>query len=737
VRLFSGGSWISCWLLLAGVCLACVAAHAQEPSRQVARGPAFVLTQDALAGSPIGSFSDVLEDPSGSLTLTDVQEAPHAQRFQRSREPMLGFGFTKSAYWLRFQVQNPAASTVSWMLEVSYPPLDDIQLYIPRADGSAERRRTGDRMPFGSREILYRNYLFQLNEAPGVTEYYMRVRTTGSLSIPMRAWSAPRFLEHLSIEDPLVWIFYGLMLVMAVYNLFIYASVADVAYLYYVCYIVSYIGLQFSLNGFAFEYLWPNQIWWNSRSLLIWLFFGFGFGALFQRQFLRLWEQFPRLDRITLGMGQFSFVLSLSAFVLPYSIAIRILVVWGVLEVSMIFVTCVCTAYQRSRPALFYAASWVVLLAGILLYLLRTLGLIGDSFLTVWGPQLGAAIETTLLSLGLADRINVMRAHLQQLNTRLTDNVSQLQAALSQAEAATKAKSEFVASVSHELRTPLNAIMNIPEGLLEQFQTVPALRCGECRTEFALDPNEIADTSQPCPECRKTGALEERSSFIFTGQPEEAFGHIKRIHKASKHLLAVVSSILDFSKLEAERMRVDMADVDLMALAFETLEPLGPLAVSKSVKLLVIPTQADCSVRADPVRVAQVLVNLVGNAIKFADGRGEVRVAIKAEPNACVISVEDQGIGISEDDRKKLFQSFSQVDSSNTRRFGGTGLGLAISKRLVDLHGGQIWVDSELGRGSTFYVRLPRKQPVSNDNATANISMTSPPMLARAGAEDA
>ena len=288
------------------------------------------------------------------------------------------------------------------MLEVSYPPLDDIQLYVPRTDGSVEERRTGDRMPFGSREVLYRNYLFQRSDAPGLTEYFVRVRTTGSLSVPMRAWSAQRFLEHLSVEDPLLWIFYGLMLVMAVYNLFIYASVRDVAYLYYVCYIVSYIGLQFSLNGFAFEYLWPNQVWWNSRSLLVFLFLGFGFASLFERQFLRLWEHFPRLDRLILFMGQAGFVLSVSAFVLPYSIAIRILVVWGVLGVGAAFVTCACTTWYRSRPALFYTASWVVLLAGILMYLLRTLGLIGDSFLSVWGPQLrsGDRSDAALARLG-------------------------------------------------------------------------------------------------------------------------------------------------------------------------------------------------------------------------------------------------------------------------------------------------------------------------------------------------
>jgi signal transduction histidine kinase len=696
-----------------------------------------VLTEDALNGSPLGRFIDVLEDPSGALSLADVQRAPYAQQFDRSAAPMLGFGLTKSAYWLRFQVKNPGTAPIAWILEISYPPLDDIRLFASHQDGRMEERRTGDRMPFGSREILFRNYLFQRSDQPGVTEYYLRVRTTGSLSIPMQAWSAQRFVEHLSVEDPLLWIFYGLMLVMAVYNLFIFVSVRELAYLYYVCYIVSYIGLQFSLNGLAFEYLWPNQTWWNSRSLLLWLYFGFALGALFQREFLRLWEHFPRLDRISLGMGLTGFVLSLSAFVLPYSIAIRMLVVWGLLEVFMVFVTCVVTALQRSRPALFYAASWLVLLTGILLYLMRTLGVIGDSFLSVWGPQLGAAVEVTLLSLGLADRINVMRSNLQQLNTRLTDNVSQLQQALTRAEAATKAKSEFVASVSHELRTPLNAIVNIPEGLLEQFQTVPALRCSACGAEFALDPNEKPDIARPCPECRSAGALEERSSFIFTGRLEEAFDHIKRIHKASKHLLAAVSSILDFSKLEAERTHVELEDVNLMELVEETVEPLGPLAASKSVALRVIPSAADCTVRADPLRVAQVLVNLVGNAIKFSDGRGEVRVAITPEREACVLSVEDQGIGIAKADHEKLFQSFSQVDASTTRRFGGTGLGLAISKRLVELHGGQIWVDSELGRGSTFYVRLPRKQTATNDNATANAGMASPPILRRAGAEGA
>jgi adenylate cyclase len=201
-------------------------------------------------------------------------------------------------------------------------------LFVPRAGGSHELRHTGDHLPFASREVMDRNYLFRLTQAPGTSELYLRVRTTGSLALPLRAWSPVHFIEFLNVEHPPLWIFYGVMLVMALYNLFVYASVRDVAYLYYVFYIVSYIGLQFSLNGFAYEYLWPNQSWWNSRSLLLWLYFGFAFGALFQRQFLRLWEEFPRLDRITLAIGVLGLLLGCSSVLLPYSIGIRMLVVW-------------------------------------------------------------------------------------------------------------------------------------------------------------------------------------------------------------------------------------------------------------------------------------------------------------------------------------------------------------------------------------------------------------------------
>jgi len=686
-------------------------------------GEPLIMTGHELVGETLGTRLDILEDAGGVLTIEDVTSPPASEKFQRSNQNVPGFGLTTSAYWVRFQVDNRRERTERWLLEVGYPPLDDVRLFVPRLSGGYDVRRTGDHLPFGTRDIAYRNYLFELDEAPGVETYYLRVRTSGSVTLPLRAWSPNAFLEHLTANEPLIWIFYGLMLVMAAYNLFLFLSIREGAYLYYVFYIVCYVGFQFSLNGLSFQHLWPNQTWWNGKALTLFIGLSFGFGVLFQRQFLATWSWSKRIDRYLIGLGGVSFLLSFASLALGYATSIRLLVVWGVHVIVVGLFSATIAVTRGSRQAVFYLVSWLVLLAGILLYLLRTLGLAPSSFITEWGLQIGASLEVTLLSLGLADRINVMRSDLQVLNRQLTANVTQLSGALEDAEAATRAKSEFLASVSHELRTPLNAIINIPEGLLEDFHQVRAVICDTCQTIFGLEPNEQPKHIEACPECRAPGALRQHDTWVYQGEPGTTARHLGYIHKASRHLLDVVSSILDFSKMEAGRMDLDLTDVDISELLEDIVSPLRQLAQSKGLELALAPVSPGSRLRGDRVKIAQIVVNLLGNAIKFSRDSGKVRVEVEAEPDAYVIRVQDEGIGIAHQDRERIFESFSQVDSSNTRQFGGTGLGLAITKKLVLLHGGAIWVDSEPGQGSTFSVRLPKGGPpaaLAQRNAAAS-----------------
>jgi signal transduction histidine kinase len=236
-------------------------------------------------------------------------------------------------------------------------------------------------------------------------------------------------------------------------------------------------------------------------------------------------------------------------------------------------------------------------------------------------------------------------------------------------EAALKAsetKSNFLANMSHELRTPLNAVIGITEMLQEEAE-------------------ESGDAGRAEP--------------------------LRRINGAGKHLLEVINEILDLSKIEAGRMELHLQDFDLAALLDEAMTTVKPLAEAGNNRLTLQWAETPGSLHADPVRLRQVILNLLGNACKFTkDGVVDVTVAGTAihEHEGITISVKDSGIGITPEQIGRLFDPFSQADSSTAGKYGGTGLGLTISREFCRLMGGDIEVHSEPGSGSTFVVRLPR-----------------------------
>jgi PAS domain S-box-containing protein len=251
---------------------------------------------------------------------------------------------------------------------------------------------------------------------------------------------------------------------------------------------------------------------------------------------------------------------------------------------------------------------------------------------------------------------------------RLTDELHQAKVA---AEAASRAKSEFLANMSHEVRTPLNGILGM--------------------TELALDTD-------------------------LTAEQREYLGMAR---SSAEALLHIINDILDFSKIEAGKLELEAIDFDLHATVEEAVGLLAEKAGNKGLELIChVEAPPPCWLRGDPGRLRQVLLNLAGNAVKFTE-RGEVVVSARLEeqgPAGAVVrcEVRDTGAGIPADVQPRLFASFTQADTSTTRKFGGTGLGLAISKRLVGLMGGEIGLTSEPGRGSTFRftVRLAKGEIV-------------------------
>jgi signal transduction histidine kinase len=183
---------------------------------------------------------------------------------------------------------------------------------------------------------------------------------------------------------------------------------------------------------------------------------------------------------------------------------------------------------------------------------------------------------------------------------------------------------------------------------------------------------------------------------------------LRKIERAGKHLLKMVNAVLDYSKMDAGKFELQLAAVDLNKLIEEVADEMSELAASSGVRLVVNACQPAQQISADAFRLRQVLVNLVGNAIKFSDGRGTVTLGSSAGPKADVVSVRDEGIGIAPENVDKIFAGFVQVFRGDTRKYGGTGLGLSISRSLVRMHGGELWVESTPGLGSTFFFSIPR-----------------------------
>jgi signal transduction histidine kinase/CheY-like chemotaxis protein len=319
-----------------------------------------------------------------------------------------------------------------------------------------------------------------------------------------------------------------------------------------------------------------------------------------------------------------------------------------------------------------------------------------------------AALCALLAFIAIVFVYGVRVNYLKRRERALMKHNAELAEALAAAREASRLKGEFVATISHELCTPLNSIVNIPDGLMSLFHRQEVASCSKCASRFEIEPGDVITPETACPECQATGTLTIEVAWQLGGDGAAVIKHLTTLKRAGAHLQGIIDDVLDFSKLEAGKMSIERKTVRVRDLFEDLTSTLAPLAQERGVTLEITGAPPDLELRADPVKCAQILINLASNAIKFSDKGGIVSVSAEREGDlACVFTVTDRGIGLAPEDHTVIFESFHQVDGSHTRRVGGAGLGLAITKQLVELHGGRIWLTSRLGEGSAFFVRLP------------------------------
>lgn len=363
-----------------------------------------------------GSFAlrphiEVLEDADGSLDMEGAAQAAAAGRFSAPRSlGELNFGYSKSAFWLRLPLESRLASASDWLLEIAYPSLDRVELFLARGDGQVTRMVSGDRMPFAERPYPNRNLLFPLHLAgkEGAV-LYLRVTSEGSLTLPLTLWAPDDFRLHNQDSYAGFSLYYGMLLALGLYNLLLYFSLRDRSYLAYVAFVISMAVGQLSLNGLGNEYIWPDFPAWGNVALPS----GFAatglFGAIFTRLFLDTRHRAPRADRLILAIAVGFALAAVAPAVIPYRLAAILTSLLGA-AFSMVAVAVGIHSLARRHPgARYFLIAWSLLLLGVGMLALRNLGWLPTTLFTTYGMQIGSALEMLLLSFALADRIQQER----------------------------------------------------------------------------------------------------------------------------------------------------------------------------------------------------------------------------------------------------------------------------------------------------------------------------------------
>jgi diguanylate cyclase (GGDEF)-like protein len=365
---------------------------------------------------------EVLEDAGGQLTIADVSAPAMAMRFQTVPGTSdLNFGFTKSAYWLRFQIRSDASMPTKSLLEVAYPALDRVDFYAD-LNGTPVALSSGYTLPFSSRPVVHRQLVFPLTLLPGAsTMVYLRVVSRSSLTVPVTLWAPDALHASDQRTYSILALYFGMLLALGAYNLLLYFSLRDTIYLIYVAFLASLAASQAGVLGLAGQFIWPD--WPHGGDLIQpagYCLAGL-FGALFSRRLLATAEWAPRLNQLLAFIQMAFLLLAVGALVLDW----RALTIAAALLGAVFSAVAVATGFfalkNRRAVAPWYLAGAGMLLAGAAVFSLRGLGVMPTNFLTTNGILIGSFFEMLLLSLSLADRIHRMRHDTAQAQAQALD----------------------------------------------------------------------------------------------------------------------------------------------------------------------------------------------------------------------------------------------------------------------------------------------------------------------------
>ncbi|GLU52011.1 hypothetical protein Dfri01_14720 [Dyadobacter frigoris] len=676
-----------------------------------------------------GKFIEIYEDGSNKKTLSEIDSS----QFVRSSVDTPNFGLSKSAFWVKLSIKNHTKEEII-LLELASPMIDLCQLY------SGETRKllqsNSENLPFRQRKINDPNLIFELKVSPGETKtFFLKILASEQLILPLIINSPKEFYQDSLNKEILAGIQIGILLVMILYNLFIYFSVKEESYLYYVLYIL-FIGLtQLTLSGYTYKYLWPDTPAFNNLAYVMFPALAGIFTILFIKNFLHTSVKSPILHHM-LTIVSFGYLLALVTRLVGYDlISFRII---DIMALTGAIVTLIIAArlsfLENYRPAKFFLTAWLVFLVGLILYIVRNLNMLPYNDFTNYSMQVGTIIEVILLSFALADKINILKKErelsqeqalrislenekiireqnislekkvaertieLTKTNIDLEDTLNKLKDAQSQLIESEKMASlgQLTAGIAHEINNPINFVSSNIRPLRRDIDDVM-----EILSEF--DEMQQIDSLEGIHT--KLNQIEKLKEDLDLDYIKTEIGLLlSGMEDGARRTVEIVKGLKVFS-------RVDESDLNFVNLNEGIESTLVILNYQMGTNLELIKNLGSIpNVECYGGKMNQVFMNILTNSI-YAVQKGNltdrkptiwVKTFLKDSEHV-TISIKDNGSGMSPEVKAKIYDPFF-----TTKDVGeGTGLGLSIVFKIIEVHYGTIEVISEINKGTEFVITLP------------------------------
>jgi signal transduction histidine kinase len=620
--------------LLAGIPFTCGAASTP------------LVLQNNMSSAPLADHLDILDDREGKLTIQEVSSPAMAPLFRPEREAAQRKGFRRGVYWLRFTIATEEAGE-PWLLELELPTIRYLDLYLPMEGGGFDLMKSGSSYPMSIRRFLHRNPVFPLIIGGGEKTFYLKINGPKRV-MPLTVWSSEAFNIMDSHRTLIAGGYFGAILVMVAYNLFIFFSLRDRRYFYYILDIFFFALMVFYLKGHLFEFVTAETPSVNRYAYLL-AAPTILTGCVFCRAFLDTRRTAPLIDRVIMtGMVAVTLCIP-AALIIPSEILIRTLTALSSLTALLFLSAGVISLRQGFRPARYFIVARISRVFGTLSFNLAINNILPWNLLTTYSMQIGSLCEVLLLSFALADRINVLRAekeHAQEEAVRASHLA---------------ALGELAAGVAHEINTPVNTIINSADLLLEE---------GSDHTSIEHD----------------AGVIKVQGRRIAT----------------------IVKSLLFFSR-RPEKEKMPFAVAGMLQ---GTLDLIGARLRKEHVTISIHTPPGLADVLVHPQQIEQVFLNIFTNAMHALDERHGATKDIKTfeivtsdvlvnDRPFVRITFRDNGVGI----KAELLGTVK--DAFVTTKRGGTGLGLSISRQIIGEHGGTIGIDSRAGEYTVVIIELP------------------------------